>query len=189
MIIDCGVVILRAIEEKDQAYLLDMLNDPAIERMTGGAAFPISLDRQLRWFQCYDQQKELRLMIEIKGGQTIGCIMLTQIDWRNRTAELSEKTKARPEDRVQGDVLAAMMGLLHYAFLEMGMKCIYGTVLEYNVLSRKLAARCGLKEEGVLRKRVYKNGKHYNLIANSVIDEDFAPIYKEYKEGMRNVNH
>lgn len=182
MIIDANSVILRAIEEKDLPLLQDMINDPNIEQMTGGYCFPVSFDRQKRWFENYDQQKELRCMIEIKGGATIGMIMLTDIDWKNRTAQLHQKVKAPIEKRKDGDLYDAMMGFLNYAFNELDLQCVYGTVLEYNLLSRKLARKCGLKEEGVLRSRIYKNGKRHNLIANSIIKEDFDAAYKKYKE-------
>lgn len=184
MIIDANSVILRAIEEKDLPLLQDMINDPNIEHMTGGYCFPVSSDRQKRWFINYDQQKDLRCMIEIKGGATIGMIMLTDIDWKNRTAQLHQKVKASIEKRKDGDLYDAMMGFLNYAFNELDLQCIYGTVLEYNLLSRKLARKCGLKEEGVLRSRIYKNGKRHNLIANSIVKEDFDITYKKYKESL-----
>lgn len=68
MIINAHTVVLRAIEESDLPLLYSMINDPEIERMTGGSCFPVSKDRQARWFTNYDQQKDLRCMIEIKGG-------------------------------------------------------------------------------------------------------------------------
>ena len=186
MLIDCYSVVLRAIEMKDMEFLQEMMNDPQIEKMTGGSCFPVSYDRQVKWFESYNQQKELRCMIEQKEGKTIGVITLTNIDWKNRTAELAQKTKATAEERKTDDVYDAMMGFLNYAFNELNLNCVYGTVLEYNVLSRKLAMRCGLKEEGCLRQRVYKNGKYHNLIPNSVLKDDFNILYKEYKEKKKN---
>lgn len=184
MFIDANSVILRAIEESDLPFLQDMINDPQIEYMTGGYCFPVSFDRQKRWFENYDQQKDLRCMIEIKNGGTIGMIMLTDIDWKNRTAQLHQKIKAPIKLRKDGDVYDAMMGFLAYAFNELDLQCIYGTVLEYNLLSRKLARRCGLKEEGVLRSRIFKNGKRHNLIANSITREDFEEVYQKYKDSL-----
>lgn len=186
MIIKSGIVTLRAVEREDMDLLWDMINDPAIERMTGASPFPVSKDRQLRWFENYDQQKDLRLMIQLNDGPAIGMIMLTDIDYKNGTAQLHEKIKASPEDRRPGDVYDAMMGFINYAFMEMNLNCLYGTVLENNLLSRKLALKCGLKEEGVLRQRLYKNGKYCNVIANSVIKEEFIPIYKKYLEDRKN---
>ena len=189
MIIKNGTVLLRAIEEMDLPFLQKMLNDPEIEKLTGGGCFPVSLDRQKKWFESYDQQKELRCMIQIINGTTIGCIMLTNIDWKNRTAELTKKTKATKEQRVEHDMWDAMIGFLNYAFNELNLNCIYGTVLEYNYLSRKLAKRCGLKEEGVLRNRIYKGGKYHNLIANSIIKEDFDLVYQKYREERFDEKH
>ena len=186
MIIDCKTVVLRAIELSDVDFLQEMINDPAIEKMTAGGNFPVSKDRQIQWFNNYPQQKELRLMIQVKDGATIGMIMLVNIDWRNRTGELMEKTKAKLEDRRPGDVYDAMMGFLNYCFNELGMNCLYGTVLEYNHLSRKLAKKCGLVEEGVLRQRVFKGGKFHNVITNSVLAEDFNPLYQQYLKERRN---
>ena len=113
MLIDNGVVLLRAIEYDDLPFLQEMMNDPGIEIMTGGSCFPVSLDRQKRWFESYNQQEELRCMIQIKNGAAIGCIMLTNIDWKNRTAELSQKIKAKASERVPNDIMDAMMGFLH----------------------------------------------------------------------------
>ena len=186
MYIECQNVLLRAIEKKDMPLLHAMINSPEIERMTVGDCFPVSMDRQEKWFNEYNQQKELRCMIEIKGGVTIGMIMLTEIDWKNRTAVLGQKIMAKKEDRVKDDVYNAMMGFLNYAFNELDLQCIYGTVFEYNFLSRKLAMKCGLKEEGILRSRIFKNGKRHNLISNSIIKEDFVVKYNEYKESIKN---
>ena len=182
MVIQSGCVTLRAIEKEDMDFLWEMINDPAIEKTTGATSFPVSKDRQLRWFENYDQQRDLRLIIQINGGAAIGMIMLTDIDYKNGTAQLHQKIKAHPNDRKPNDVYDAMMGFINYAFSELRMNCIYGTVIESNLLSRKLAKKCGLKEEGVLRQRLYKNGKYCDVVANSVIKEDFIPLYKKYLE-------
>ena len=41
MLIDNGVVLLRAIEYDDLPFLQEMMNDPGIEIMTGGSCFPV----------------------------------------------------------------------------------------------------------------------------------------------------
>lgn len=176
MIIDANSVILRAIEEKDLPYLQDMINDPDIERMTVGGCFPVSADRQKRWFDGYDQQKELRCMIEVKGGATVGMVILNEIDWRNRTASLGYKTKAAPGERKHGNVDDAVMGILNFAFNELGLECVYETVLDYNLPSQRLAERCGMKRDGVLRSRIYKNGERHDLISYSILKAEFLAL-------------
>ena len=175
-------VILRAIEREDLEILHRAINDPFLEKMEESFNFPISLTQQEKWLENVLQNRsDMRLMIEYQGA-AVGWISLTNIDWKNRTAELSQKIKAEASERVPNDIMDAMMGFLHYAFYELNLNCIYGTVLEYNHLSRKLARKCGLKEEGVLRERIFKNGKYHNLIPNSIIKSDFDNAYKKYKE-------
>lgn len=185
MIIDCGNVILRAIEESDLPFLQRMINDPQIERMTVGDCFPVSADRQKRWFDQYDQQKELRVMIQIKNGATIGMLILNQIDWKNRTACSGSKILAKLEDRVPNDVYNAKMGFFNYAFNELNLECIYGPILEYNLLSRKMALKCGMKEEGRLRSRIFKNGRRWDLLAYSITKDEFVKKYALYKEELK----
>lgn len=184
MYIDCRNVILRAIEESDLPFLHRMINDPRIEHMTVGGCFPVSADRQARWFAQYDQQKELRCMIEIKGGATIGMLILHDIDWKNRTACSGQKILAKLEDRVPNDVYNAKMGLYNYAFNELNLECISGRILEYNLLSRKMALRCGMREEGHLRSRIFKNGRRWDLISYSITREEFGRKYEEYQKEM-----
>lgn len=186
MIIDAHNVILRAIEESDLPFLQRMINDPQIERMTVGGCFPVSADRQKRWFEQYDQQKELRVMIQIKNGATIGMLTLSQIDWKNRTASWGSKILAKLEDRVPNDVYNAKMGFLNYAFNELNLECICGSILEYNLLSRKMALKCGMKEEGRLRSRIFKNGRRWDLISYSITKEEFVKKYSEYKAEVKN---
>ncbi len=181
MIIDANSVILRAIEEKDLPFLQEMINDPNIEHMTGGSSFPVSMDRQKRWFESYDQQKELRCMIEVKNEATIGMVIVNNIDWKNRTAELGYKTKAAPGARKHGNVDDAIMGVLNFAFNEMNMVCIYETVLVYNLPSQRLAERCGFRKEGILRSRIFKNGERHDLFSYSMLKEEFNEVYCKYQ--------
>lgn len=181
MIIDAHSVVLRAIEEKDLPFLQDMINDPDIEHMTLGGCFPVSRDRQRRWFESYDQQKEFRCMIDVKNGATIGMVIVNEIDWKNRTAALGYKTKAAPGARKHGNVDDAIMGALNFAFNEMDMACIYEIVLVYNLPSQRLAERCGFHKEGVLRSRIFKNGKRHDLFSYSLLKEEFNEVYCRYQ--------
>lgn len=174
-------MILRAIEESDLPFLQRMINDPDIEHMTVGGCFPVSSDRQKRWFESYDQQKEFRCMIDVKNGATIGMVIVNKIDWKNRTAELGYKTKAAPGTRKHGNVDAAIMGALNFAFNEMDMECMYETVLVYNLPSQHLAERCGFHKEGVLRSRIFKNGKRHDLFSYSLLKEEFNEVHRRYQ--------
>lgn len=174
MIIKNGCATLRAIEEKDFDLLFFLINDPDIEKMTGGWHVPIGSAEQKAWIANYrNTEKNIRLMIELENGKTIGMISLTDIDLKNRTAEINYKIHANVEDRIRGDMKDAINGILKYAFYELGLNCILSVILEYNTFAIKLAKKMHFSQEGILRQRIYKNGKFNNQICFSLLKEEF----------------
>jgi RimJ/RimL family protein N-acetyltransferase len=168
-----GCVTLRAVEKKDMNLLRNLLNDPNIEYMTVGKNFPVSEESQLKWFDNFDSQKELRCMIDINDGTTIGTIGLTSIDYKNRNASIFYKIDNKIENRVKGDINDAVKGLLIYAFDELNLECVYGEILNYNIFSQKILKKSGFCEEGVLRNRVFKKGKYNDIIVYSILKGDY----------------
>lgn len=176
MIIYYESVILRAVEERDMDLLKEMLNSPEIEYMTEGFAFPISDKSQRNWFEHYDNQKELRCIIETKNHAAIGMIGLADMDWKNRKALLYVKAVADSKRRQKNDIYDAMRGLLTYVFDELNWHCVYGLVLDYNIFSIKNLERCGFVKEGILRSRIYKRGKYHDQISYSLLKEDYIEM-------------
>jgi RimJ/RimL family protein N-acetyltransferase len=175
-----GCVTLRAIEERDLDLLFFMINDPYIECMTEGWHLPVSLQEQKQWIASYkNTNTDIRLMIELSNKKIIGMISLTNIDWKNKTGEIGIKIHAALEDRIKGDVLDAYKALLEYAFYELGLNCINHKTLDYNIFSLKLTDRMGFKREGLLRERIFKNGKYHNQIIGSILKKDFEEKFKD----------
>ncbi len=177
MVIKYGCVELRAIEDKDFELLLHLINAPEIECMTAGWCFPVSSAGQKAWMENFrNSDRSIKLMIELENARTIGLMALENLDWKNRTAAVGCKISAKPEDRIKGDMIDAMKGILGYAFEELGMNCIYGEILEDNLFSRKLSRQAGFSEDGILRKRVYKRGQFRNVVAVSILKEEFMCV-------------
>ncbi|MEY8283639.1 GNAT family protein [Lachnospiraceae bacterium 50-23] len=175
MIINYGCAKLRAIEKEDFDLLFYLINAPEIEKMTGGWCFPISHMAQGQWMETFrNSDKNIKLMIELSNHKTIGMIMLTDIDWKNRNALLEYKMSAPIEDRIKGDMLDAVTGMLKYAFEELGLHCITSLILEENKFSLKLCKRAGFVQEGILRDRIYKEGTYKNQIVLSLLKDEFC---------------
>lgn len=180
MIIKFGCVTLRAIEEKDFELLFYLINAPEIENYTVGWNFPINRVAQKCWMENFRNSSEsIKLMIELENSKTIGMIMLENLDWKNRTAEIGYKINAPKEDRIKGDMTDAVKGMLKYAFNELGLNCVTTAILEDNVRSLNLCKRVGFVEEGILRERVYKDGKFKNLVSVSYLKEEFLKSNRE----------
>lgn len=167
------IVRLRGLEREDMPFLQQMINDEDISYMTIGDWFPVSLEAQEKWFANWDAQKEVRYIIESNKGNKIGTIMLTDIDWKSRTAGIGIKSVSDIKVRERNDIYEAKMLLLNYAFQTLNLHLIYGHILEYNKLSRKLAVKCGMVEEAVLRERVYKRGTYNNIIVCSITKQEY----------------
>lgn len=174
------IVKLRAIEEQDMSFLQKMINSSGIEAMTTGSWFPVSYEKQMDWFRSRNEQEDLRYMIQIINGQTIGLISVTDIDWKNRTADMGIKI-GNIENRKENDVYEAVMLTLRYCFLEMNLHVITSKLLAYNHLSKKLNMKCGFVQEGRLRERVFKKGNYQDLLLFSILRDDFEKAFALYE--------
>jgi len=173
-----GCVKLRAIEEKDFDITFDMINSPEIESTSGAFNYPYSSSQHRKWLTDFkNTDRFLRFMIELENGHTIGMNGLSNIDWKNRVAEISLKVSPSAKGRMPGDTFDAQVGLLRFAFLEMGMNRIEGFTYTDNAFSLKIAKKCGFKEEGILKQRVYRNGKFCDQKAIAILKNDFIELF------------
>ncbi len=191
MILKYGNVILRAIEKEDASLLRTLINSIEVENMTVGWNPPVSKYNQDNWINNYaDSDAQIRWMIEVDNGVTIGMIVLSDIDWKNRVGFVHYKINPFERDRKKGDTKNALYAVLQYAFDELGLHRIEGSILSYNTFSMKLIKSMGFTKEGTYRKKVYKNGEWHDEEFFALIDEEFmrfkdgeAPWQKERKKG------
>ncbi len=173
MIIKYEDITLRAIEIEDLELIREMINDPEIENMTGGGGLPVSKYQQENWFKSLENRKnEVRLMIDTESNGTIGMVMLTDIDYKNSTAQFHSKIATSKNIRGKGYGTKATNALVEYGFDQLNLNCIYSHIIEYNIASQRVKEKCGFKKDGVLRNRVYKNGKYHNIVVWSILKSE-----------------
>lgn len=173
MIIHGEKIVLRAVEEADNAMLLSLINDPDTEMMLGGSSWPVSETEQLKWFEHQERSRDvLRCIVALKeDGKAIGTIILSDIDQKNATGHIHIKM-SKDGGRGKGYGTDAVNTMVQYAFEELRLNCIYANILSYNEASIKLFERCGFKRDGVLRQRVFKKGQFYDLFYYSRLISD-----------------
>lgn len=178
----CGKkVVLRAMEMEDCELIIDMFNSPEIEHLVGGWAFPLSLLAQERWLEShYNDQSEVRLVINTKEDGPVGIVTLTKIDWKNRRAELGIKI-ASSGNRFKGYGSDAALAIMKHVFDELGFHRLDVSWLAANPISEKLFTKIGFIVEGVKRDYIYKGGKYINLVEASILADDYYE--------MINTNH
>ncbi len=171
-------VILRAIEAEDNDMLLSLVNDPETEKNLGGASFPTSSTTQKRWFESQTQNDSvLRCVIAKKDDPKtgLGTVILSGIDRRNGVATVH--IKLCENARGQGLGTDSVKAVVKYAFYEQRLNCVNSAVIEYNLASQKMFEKCGFKKDGVLRQRVYKNGKYYDMHSFSVLKDEYDALF------------
>lgn len=177
MLIKGEKVLLRAIEYSDAELLRRMINDQEIEEMMWGESFPISVHQQEIWIENLSKDHSaFRAMIDW-SGTTVGEIMLTSLDMRNGHGEIHIKL-ADKDLRGKGIGTDAVQALTAYAFQYLRLYCLYCRVHEKNTASQRMFAKCGYQRDGVLRSRIFKNGKFWNFYEYSI-------LALEWKEGNR----
>lgn len=175
-----GNVKLRAIEKKDTELLKLLMNSISVEKMTVGWNQPVSTIMQENWIENYQNSDiMMRWMIELNNGITLGMIMLTNIDWKNRVAEMSIKTNPYEKARLAGDTKDATYAVIQYAFEELGLHRLDSLLLRHNTFSAKLNESLGFQLEGIQRSKIFKNGKWNDICCYGLLAEN----YVHYNDG------
>ncbi len=171
-------VVLRAIEEKDAELIVRMFNDPEIENLVVGWAPPVSMYSQKEWLKShYNDQTNMRFIIETQQDGAVGLVTLYGIDWKNRRATHGLKI-AEKNSRGKGIGTDTVMAIMRYAFDELNLTRLDAGWFEDNTASRNLYKKCGWKEEGVRRRYVFKNGKYRDLILGGILSDEYRELIR-----------
>ena len=174
-------VTLRAMEREDCEMIREMFNDPEIENLVVGWAFPVSKYAQEKWFEAhYNDNTNFRFVIETEEEGAVGIATLTGIDWKNRRATHGIKLK-NIKYRSKGIGTDAVMAIMRYAFDELQLNRLDGSWFADNLPSKRMYMKCGWAEEGVRRSYIYKGGKYRDLVITGILAEDYyALIEREH---------
>ena len=175
-------VYLRALEPEDYLITQAWRNDPVYQAGVASVKRFISIDTEKRWIENaikeHENLKALRLAVVLKEtDEMVGMVFLTDINMIYKSAKVGSLIGSN-ENRGKGYITEARFLLFEYAFMELGLERISATILEDNYASIKSAERVGYVKEGVLRNAVYKDGEFKNIIAYSILRDEFITRYK-----------
>lgn len=175
-------VLLRAIGEKDLELLHKWANEPEIWYMLGGWHFPSSMDYQKKWFEnLKNDSLNQKFAIETPDLGLIGTINLVDIDWKNNHAftglQLGDK-----DIRGKGYGIDTFMAIERYAFEELHLERLDGSVIEYNKPGYGFITKhCGWKEEGRQRNWYFRKNRYWDRIVVGITREDYFELIKKNK--------
>ena len=175
-------ITLRAIEEKDLELLHKWANDPDIWHLLGGWHFPSSMDYMQEWFK-KEKNDNLnhRFAIDTPDSGIIGTANLIDIDWKNKNAfhgmMLGDK-----DIRGKGYGSDTIMTMMKYAFEELGLQRLDGSMIEYNKISLSIyCKKLGWKEEGRQRNWYFRKNRYWDRILVGITQKDYFELLENYK--------
>jgi diamine N-acetyltransferase len=122
------------------------------------------------WFkEALSRRTEINLIIE-RGGETVGTIALTSIDYRNRKCEMG-RVFVQEDARKDGVGFESCALLLKYAFKHLNMHKVCLEVFADNAAAVTLYEKLGFVKVGTMKRHIYKAGVFKDVIVMEIIDE------------------
>ena len=171
------IVTLRAIEEADLVQLHQWSNDPTIWPLLGGWHFPTSLAATRRWFDgLAGDTLNQRFAIDAAGLGLVGTANLVDIDWKNNHAFHGMMLGAA-ELQGKGIGVDTVMAMMRYAFEELHLERLDGSMVEYNERSLAMYCRkCNWQIEGRQRNWYFRQGRYWDRIMVGVTRGDYEAL-------------
>lgn len=132
----------------------------------------------------HDTESFLKMMAEGKGEskgfiiaapdtlEYIGQIDLHRIDWKNRSAILGIVI-GREEYLGKGIGKEAIELIQEFVFNTLNLNRLELEVYEFNARAFKCYIKCGFVEEGRLRKKLFRQGKYWDVIQMGILKEEY----------------
>ncbi len=171
---------LRAIEQDDLELLHQWANDPFINKMIGGWHFPTNRNDQRKWFEGLSvSSPNQRFAIEVEDLGLIGTANLVDINWKDKNA-FHGMLLGDKEIRGKGYAVDTIMTIMKYAFEELGLNRLDGSIIEYNEASYGVyLSKCGWKEEGVMRDWYFRDGRFWDKKIVGITSKDYKELIAE----------
>ncbi len=172
------VVTLRAVEADDLPLLQKWANDPATQEGIGEIHFPSSLDFHQAWFQRLKADPlNQRFVVDVPDVGAIGVSSIMDIDWWNRHA-WHGLVVGEDSSRRKGYGFDAIMATMRYAFDELGLQRLDGSMIEFNEASISLYCgdSLGWKEVGRRGEYFFRKGRYWDQVLVGVTRGDYLDL-------------
>lgn len=173
-------VTLRAIEKEDLELLHRWSNDPTINYMLGGWHFPSSKMDQEKWFNSlFVNSLNQRFAIDTEELGLIGMANLVDINWKDRNA-FHGMLLGDKDMRGKGFGVDSIMAINRYAFEELGLMRMDGSMISYNEASLGVyIKKCGWKIEGRKMNYYFRKNQWWDKIVVGITRDDYFKLIDE----------
>lgn len=149
----------------------------------GAIHFPSSKVFHKKWFDgLQEDQLNQRFAIEAPDLGLIGVSSIIKIDWRNNHAWHGVMIGDK-DIRGKGYGIDAIMATMRYAFDELHLKRLDGSMIEYNSISINsyCGKRLGWSIEGTKKDYYFRKGRYWDQIIVGITANDYYEIANKTK--------
>ncbi len=171
------MITLREISREDIPTINGWRRDPVVAAGVGAPHRFIGVDVDYQWFDAYLARRgsEVRCAVCLAdGGQLVGMVSLTRIDYVHRNAEYNAMIGERDVQN-RGLGTAATRAMVRHGFFDLNLHRIYVSILRENVASIRMCENAGFREEGTIRQGAYKSGVYHDLVLMGVLKSEVSP--------------
>lgn len=169
-------IILRALSKEDLSInYLQWLNDEEVCRNNSHATFPNTYEKMIRFYESQqnNMSQVVLAVIHKENNIHIGNVSLQGINWISRNAEFAILMGNKNYwGKGFGEEAAHL--IVAYGFSRLNLHRIYCGTLQNNQAMKKLAQKLNMKEEGVRRQAIFKNGTYHDIIEYGLLKEEFT---------------
>lgn len=169
------VVKLRAYKEEDIEKATVYINDEEVKKlMDSTIPFPMTKWQEEEWIRSRKANTDFTYdfaIEDLKTGKYIGGCSINECDVKNRTCVVGIMIGDK-EYWGKGYGSDALKVLIKFIFEEVNMNKIKLNVFSFNNRAIACYKKVGFKEEGILKKEIYRNGRYYDEIIMAMFKDD-----------------
>ena len=168
-------IYLSPISKEDiSAEYVSWLNDKDVCRDNSHATFPNNIEKTISYVDSVSRSNsEVVLAIRWKkNDEHIGNISLQRINWVNRSAELAIIIGNKKYWN-KGVGTEAYKLMIDYAFERLNLNRISSGQTLRNTGMINVCIKCGMKEEGIARESMFKEGEYLDTVTYSILSKEY----------------
>ncbi|MBB6669277.1 GNAT family N-acetyltransferase [Cohnella nanjingensis] len=167
---------LREYRPEDLVPIRGWVNDAEIvSNLSDIFLYPHTLESTQEFLiAMMDQKPDCRSFVIAEAATELylGQIGLDAIDWKNRVGRIGIVIGS-PDNFGRGYGTEAMKLLSAYAFSELNLNRLELEVYDFNARAIRSYLKCGFREEGRLRQKLYRHGRYADVVQMGLLREEW----------------
>lgn len=168
----------KGASDEDVQKFTEWMNDFEVTDYIGRSGNIMTLNAEKEYLENTVKSTENKNfdIIDLATDKLVGTLGLEKINWINRSAILGIFI-GDADFRNNGYGTEAIKLLLEYGFRYLNLHSIGLTLLAANERAHKCYLKCGFKDTGRDRERMFVNGKYYDRCRMDILENEFDGDY------------